>query len=223
MNNLTELVFILDRSGSMGGLEEDTIGGFNAMIRKQKKEQGEALITTVLFDDQVEVLYDRVPLSRIEPMTDKQYYVRGCTALLDAMGSTIKAVRKKQKNMTEAEVPDKTIFIITTDGQENSSREFSYAKVKELVEKRQRKQGWEFIFLGANMDAVKEAGRFGIAPTRAARYECDSVGTRLNFDVLGNTVSMMRACRSSREMSKMLDEEACLSAIAEDYEARGNK
>ena len=160
MKNLTELVFILDRSGSMSGLEADTIGGFNSMIEKQKKEAGEALVSVVLFDDQTEVIYDRADIRQIQPMTDEQYFVRGCTALLDAIGGAISHIKDVRKRMPESERPEKTIFIITTDGMENASHRYNYAKIKKMIEKRQAKN-WEFIFLGANIDAVAEAGRMG--------------------------------------------------------------
>src|SRR5574344_754855 len=180
--NLTEVVFILDRSGSMSGLEADTIGGFNSMIEKQSKEEGEAYISTVLFDDQSEVLYDRVPVGKVEPMNDNQYYVRGCTALLDALGGAIHHIANVHKYAREEDRPEKTLFIITTDGMENSSRHYSYDRVKNMVERQKERFGWEFIFLGANIDAVEVAGRFGIKANRAVNYECDSEGTKLNYD-----------------------------------------
>lgn len=191
---LTELVFILDRSGSMSGLEGDTIGGFNSLIDRQKKEEGEALISTVLFDDTAEVLYDRVPLSRIEPMNDRQYYVRGCTALLDAVGGAVHHIGNVHKYAREEDRPEKTLFIITTDGMENASRRYTYEKVKQMIERQKGRYGWEFLFLGANIDAVETAGRFGIRADRAVNYECDSAGTQLNYDVLSRTVSRVRAC-----------------------------
>ena len=166
---LTELVFILDRSGSMSGLEADTIGGFNGMIEKQKKEKGEVVVSAVLFDDVSEVLYDRVDIRNIPPMTDKQYFVRGCTALLDAVGSSVQYIKNVRKGMPKEERPEKTIFIITTDGMENASTMYSYAKVKEMIKKRQAKN-WEFIFLGANIDAAAEADRMGIKASRAVNY-----------------------------------------------------
>ena len=189
---LTEVVFILDRSGSMAGLEADTIGGFNSMIEKQKKEEGEAYISTVIFDDRSEVLYDRVPIVKVEPMNNKQYYVRGSTALLDAIGSAIHHITNVHKYANEADVPEKTLFIITTDGMENSSRIYSYEKVKQMVEKKKDEHGWEFVFLGANMDAIEVAGRFGIGADRAFGYKCDSAGTRLNFQVFSETMSAVR-------------------------------
>ena len=189
---LTEVVFILDRSGSMAGLEADTIGGFNSMIEKQKKEEGEAYISTVIFDDRSEVIYDRVPIAKVEPMNDKQYYVRGCTALLDAIGGAVHHISNVHKYANEADVPEKTLFIITTDGMENSSRIYSYEKVKQMVEKKKDEHGWEFVFLGANMDAIEVAGRFGIGADRAFGYKCDSAGTRLNFQVFSETMSAVR-------------------------------
>ena len=170
---LTEVVFILDRSGSMSGLEADTIGGFNSMIEKQKREDGEAVISTVLFDDRTEVIYDRVSIDKITPMTDKEYYVRGCKALLDAVGGAIHHIGNVHKYAREEDRPEKTLFIITTDGMENSSRIYSYDRVKKMVEKEKEKYGWEFLFLGANIDAVSVAGRFGIGADRAIDYECD--------------------------------------------------
>ena len=163
---ITEVVFILDRSGSMSGLEGDTIGGFNSMIKKQRKEEGEAYISAVLFDDQTEVLYDRVPVAKVEPMNDKQYYVRGCTALLDAIGGAIHHIANVHKYAREEDRPEKTLFIITTDGMENASHIYDYKKVKKMVEKEKDKYGWEFLFLGANIDSIETAGRFGISADR---------------------------------------------------------
>lgn len=191
--NLTELVMILDRSGSMGGLESDTIGGYNSMLQKQKETEGEVLVSTVLFDDRSEVLYDRVPLDKMPKMTDKEYYVRGCTALLDAVGGAIHHIGNVHKYAREEDRPEKTIFVITTDGMENASREYSYDRVKEMVERQKEKYGWEFIFLGANIDAIEVAGRFGISADRAANYHSDHEGTALNYDVLGETVCLMRS------------------------------
>jgi len=217
---LTEVVFILDRSGSMSGLEADTIGGFNSMIAKQKKEEGEAYISTILFDDRTEVLYDRIPVSRVEPMNDKQYYVRGCTALLDALGGAIHHIGNVHKYAREEDRPEKTLFIITTDGMENASRQYSYDKVKKLVERQKKKYGWEFLFLGANIDAISVAGRFGIAANRAINYECDSKGTQLNYEVLSSTVSKFRACdcENQADVDEMF--EACCAPIKEDYKKR---
>ena len=217
---LTEVVFILDRSGSMSGLEADTIGGFNSMIAKQKKEAGEAYISTVLFDDQTEVLYDRVPIQRVEPMNDNQYYVRGCTALLDALGGAIHHIGNVHKYAREEDRPEKTLFIITTDGMENASHKYSYDKVKKMVERQKKEYGWEFLFLGANIDAIEVAGRFGIAANRAINYKCDSKGTQLNYEVLSRTVSEFRACECDDEevMDEMFD--ACCAPIREDYQRR---
>jgi len=218
---LTEIVFILDRSGSMSGLEKDTIGGFNSMIEKQKNEDGEAVISAVLFDDFSEVIYNRVALDEIRPMTDKDYYVRGCTALLDAIGGAINHIKTVRKAMPKEERPEKTIFIITTDGMENASRQYNYTKVKEMIEKRQSK-GWEFIFLGANIDAVAEAAKMGIKASRAVEYSNDHEGTALNYAVLSNTVSMMRCAPTAAKMCQMLDEEDCLAEIREDHKNRKN-
>ena len=190
----TELVFILDRSGSMSGLEADTIGGFNALIAKQKKEAGRAVVSTVLFDDRIEVLHDRVPLERIEPLTDRDYYVRGCTALLDALGGGIHHIGNVHKYARPEDRPEKTLFVITTDGMENASRRYTAEKVKAMVERQKARYGWEFLFLGANMDAVEVAGRVGIGADRAATYRCDEEGTALNFEVISDAVRHVRAC-----------------------------
>ena len=190
---LTEIIFLLDRSGSMAGLESDTIGGYNSMLTKQKKGEGEVLVSTVLFDDIQKVLYDRVPLDKVPLMTEKEYYVRGCTALLDAVGSSVHHIGNVYKYAREEDRPEKTIFIITTDGLENSSQSYSYKKVKEMVERQKNSYGWEFIFLGANIDAVAEAGRIGIAPQNSVRFECDKEGVSLNYDVLSETICEIRA------------------------------
>ena len=186
---LTELVMILDRSGSMRGLEEDTIGGFNSMIEKQRKEQGEVLISAVLFDDRSEVIYDRVDIRDVGTMTDAQYYVRGCTALLDAVGGAIHHIGNVHKYARDEDRPDKTMFVITTDGMENASVIYSYRDVKRMIKRQQEKYGWEFIFLGANMDAVEAAGRIGIRADRAARFHNDDVGVALNYDVVSAELS----------------------------------
>ncbi len=190
---LTEIVFILDRSGSMSGLESDTIGGFNAFIEKQKKGEGDAYVSTVLFSDENQVIHDRVPLDKIEPMNDTQYSVGGCTALLDAIGGAINHIGNIHKYAREEDVPEKTIFVITTDGQENSSREYDYAKIKAMIEKQQEKYKWEFLFLGANIDAIGEAGKLGIRSDRAVRYECDGLGTMLNFATVGEAIMHVRS------------------------------
>lgn len=191
---ITELVFILDRSGSMGGLEGDTIGGFNGMIDKQRKDlkkrgdQSEKVnITTVLFDDQVEVIHDRFDIAIVEPLTDDDYYVRGCTALLDAVGFAILKVSNIQKRLPEEMRAGKVIFVITTDGLENSSREYSYSQVKALIEQK-KEEGWEFLFLGANIDAGREAEKIGIARNRSVTYENDSKGVELNYITVGSAI-----------------------------------
>ena len=170
---LTEVVFILDRSGSMRGLEADTIGGFNSMIEKQRLEEGEACISTLLFDDKVEVIYDRAMVNKVEPMTEKQYYVRGCTALLDAIGGAIHHISNVHKYIRDEDRPEKTLFIITTDGMENASKNYNYEDIKKMVEEQKEKCGWEFLFLGANIDAIEVASRFGIGANRAVDYACD--------------------------------------------------
>lgn len=190
--NATELVFILDRSGSMSGLETDTIGGFNSMIEKQKQESGEAMVTTILFDSIVETLHNRADIQKIVPMTSKDYYVCGMTALLDAVGSTIQHISHVHTLMDEDNVPEHTMFVITTDGMENASKEFTMATVKRLIEEKKEKENWEFLFLGANIDAVKAAGSIGIGADRAVNYHSDSAGTALNYNVVSETVSTMR-------------------------------
>ena len=189
---MTELVFILDRSGSMAGLEKDTIGGFNSLIEKQRKEPGTAVVSTVLFDNESEVIHDRLPLESIPPMTDKEYYVRGCTALLDAVGGAIHHIGNVHKYARREDVPDKTLFVITTDGMENASRRYDYERVRKMIQRQKERYGWEFIFLGANIDAAAEAKRFGIAPERAANYHCDEAGTALNYEVISDVVCAVR-------------------------------
>ena len=189
---MTELIFILDRSGSMSGLEADTIGGFNSMIAKQKKEVGEALVSTVLFDHESVVIHDRLPLEKVPPMTEKDYFTRGCTALLDAVGGAIHHIGNIHKYARREDVPEKTMFIITTDGYENASRHYDYERVRRMIERQKEKYGWEFLFLGANMDAVKEAARFGIGADRAVRFENDAQGVAVNYHVVSETVSRMR-------------------------------
>ncbi|MGI6066446.1 MAG: vWA domain-containing protein [Bacillota bacterium] len=212
---LTELVFILDRSGSMSGLESDTIGGYNAMLEKQKKDPGEAVITTVLFDDRYELLHDRINLRGIAPITDKEYYVRGSTALLDAVGITINKIGNALKHTVEDERPEHVMFVITTDGMENSSREFSYEKIRRMIEHQKSKYGWEFIFLGANIDAIATAERFGIEEDRAANYHADSDGILLNYEVIAETVSCLRASHPISENWK--------ERIEEDFKKRRDK
>ena len=210
--NLTELVFILDRSGSMQGVEADTIGGFNSMLNKQKKEPGEALVSTVLFDDRVEVLHDRVRAERVKPITDREYYVRGCTALLDAVGGAIHHIGNIHKYARPEDVPEHTLFIITTDGMENASHCYSAHQVRQMIRRQKKKYGWEFLFLGANIDAVETAGSLGIAPDRAVNYHCDSEGTRLNYEVVGQAVA---AVRCSAPLDKHWKD-----AIEEDFRKR---
>ena len=212
--NLTEMVFILDRSGSMAGLEEDTIGGFNAMIEKQKKEEGEALVSTVLFSAESTVIYDRVDIRKIEPMTEKQYNVYGSTALIDAIGQAIHHIGNVHKYAREEDRPEHTIFIITTDGMENASHRYSSKEVKDMVQRQKQRYGWEFLFLGANIDAVETAGRFGIGADRAVRFRNDPKGIKLNYETVGRTVGMMRACAPIAENWK--------AEIEEDYRSRGD-
>jgi len=206
-NNITELVFILDRSGSMGGLEADTIGGFNGMIEKQKKEEGEAYVSTILFDNESEVIHDRVKLSEIRPMTEEDYYVRGCTALLDAIGDAVKHISNIHKYARPEDVPAHTMFVITTDGMENASRKYTYKEIKKLIGK-QNELGWEFLFIGANIDAVEVAERVGISKERTANYVSDSVGTSMVFQALAAPISAMRKNEAiSREWAETLEED----------------
>ena len=193
--NLTEIVFILDRSGSMAGLEDDIIGGFNAMIRKQKAEGGEAVVSTVLFDNYTEVIHDRVDIQKIRPMTRNEYYVRGCTALLDAVGKAIHHIGNVHKYAREEDRPEKTLFVITTDGMENASREYNYERLKAKIQHQKDKYGWEFLFLGANIDAAKEAARFGITEDRAANYHADRQGTAVIYEAVSEAVCSVRASR----------------------------
>ena len=206
--NLTEIVFILDRSGSMAGLEEDTIGGFNAMIEKQKREPGEAFVSTVLFDNDCDVIHDRLELQKVAPMTRKEYYVRGCTALLDAVGKAIHHIGNVHKYAREEDRPEKTLFVITTDGMENASREYRYERVRRMITRQKEKYGWEFLFLGANIDAVATAGRFGIGEDRAVNYHCDSAGTALNYEVVSEAIHTVRSSAPlGRDWKKRIDED----------------
>ncbi len=211
-NNTTEMVFILDKSGSMHGLEKDTIGGFNSMLKKQKKEKGEAFVTTVLFNNEYKIIHDRLRIKNVPEMTGNDYQVRGSTALVDAIGKTIRHIANIHKYSRREDVPGNTIFVIITDGMENASREFTSDEVKQMVEHEKQKYGWEFIFLGANIDAVETARHFGIDRDRAVNYNCDSVGTELNYQVVSEAVS---CCRKSSPLS------ADWSArIDEDYRKR---
>lgn len=193
-NNITELVFILDRSGSMGGLESDTIGGFNSLIEKQKKQDGKCYVSTVLFDNYSEVIHDRVELENIKPMTDKEYYVCGCTALIDAIGGVIHHIANIHKYARSEDVPEHTMFVIMTDGQENASHIYTSDKVKAMIEHEKEKYGWEFLFIGANIDAVETAGHLGIGEDRAVNYHADSQGTSIVYDTVADTVCCVRAC-----------------------------
>lgn len=209
---LTELVFILDRSGSMSGLESDTIRGFNSLLTKQKAETGDANITTVLFDDKYELLHDRYNIRKISNITENEYFVRGTTALLDAIGKTINKMGNAQKYAANEERAEKVMFVIITDGMENASMEHSYDQIKKMIDRQKKKYEWEFIFLGANIDAVETAGRFGIAEDRVANYNADSDGTLLNYQVISETVSMYRSKRSI--------DLAWKDKIDKDYESR---
>ncbi len=213
--DLTEIVFILDRSGSMSGLESDTIGGYNAMLEKQKDTVGQAVVSTVLFDDISEVLHDRIEIKKVKPITDKEYFVRGCTALLDAVGGAINHIGNIHKYAREEDRPEKTIFVITTDGMENASRLFNYDHVKLLIERQKEKFGWEFIFLGANIDAIDVANRFGISEDRAVNYHADRIGTQLNYEVVGDAINNLR-------VNKCMDA-SWKERIDKDYKARNKK
>ena len=195
-NNVTELVFILDRSGSMAGLESDTIGGFNALLKKQKQEDGDCFVSTVLFDNRCEVLHDRVPLEKVKPLTDKDYTVRGCTALIDALGGAIHHIGNIHKYARPEDVPAHTLLVITTDGMENASRRYTADEVRKMVERQKEKYGWEFLFIGANIDAVETAGRYGISADRAANYNADGAGTHILYESVSETVANVRANRA---------------------------
>ena len=210
---LTEIVFILDRSGSMSGMEQDTIGGFNSMIQKQRGEEGEALVSTVLLNNQSCVIHDRVKVQDVAPMTRNEYFVGGSTALLDAIGGAIHHIGNVHKYAREEDIPEHTLFVITTDGMENASHQYTSDKVKAMIQRQKEKYGWEFLFLGANIDAVETAASFGIAEDRAVNYNCDSKGTALNYRVLSDTICAVRASRPiSAEWKKDIDA---------DYERRG--
>ena len=212
---MTEIVFILDRSGSMSGLESDTIGGFNSMIKKQQKElEGNALVSTILFDHESIVLHDRIPIAEVKPLTDKDYETRGTTALLDAIGDAVKHIKNVHKYAREEDRPEKTLFVVTTDGMENASEKFSYRDIKELVGK-QKEKGWEFIFLGANIDAIEVAGHLGIDARRAVNYHADSRGTERLFFSVGNFVSASRKSAPSESADDSWRED-----LDEDFKSR---
>ena len=210
--NLTELVFILDRSGSMAGLEADTIGGFNAMIEKQKGEPGDAIVSTVLFDNRSQVIHDRIPLDRVPAMTDQEYYVRGCTALLDAVGGAIQHIGNVHTYARAEDRPERTLFVITTYGMETASRRYDYRQVKNQIRRQKEQYGWEFLFLGANIDAEREAARFGIDAENAANYHADHQGTAVIYEAVSEAVCAIRA-------SKPL-ERSWRERIDEDFEGR---
>ena len=189
---LTEVVFILDRSGSMAGLEKDTIGGFNAMLEKQRRGEGQALISTVLFSNESAVIHDRVDAREVPPLTEKEYFVCGCTALLDAVGGAIHHIGNVHKYAREEDRPERTLFVITTDGMENASRHYDLRRVRAMIERQKARYGWEFLFLGANIDAVDTAARLGIDADRAANFHCDAQGTQLNYEAVSDAVSAMR-------------------------------
>ena len=212
---MTELIFILDRSGSMSGLERDTIGSFNSMIEKQRNEPGKALVSTVLFDNYSEVIHDRIPLEQVPHMTEEEYFVRGCTALLDAVGGVIHHIGNVHKYARKEDVPEKTLFIITTDGMENASHRYTYDKVHAMIKRQQEKYGWEFLFLGANMDAAAEAKRFGIDESRAANFRCDEKGTVLNYEVISEAIMRVRCGRATSDDWK--------ERIDEDFKKRGGR
>ena len=220
---LTEIVYILDRSGSMSGLEADTIGGFNSMIEKQKQTGEKAYVSTVLFDDRTEVIHDRVPIEKVDKITNKEYFVRGGTALLDAVGGAIDHIGNIHKYARTEDRPEKTIFVIATDGMENSSFIYSYDKVQKMVKRQQDKYGWEFIFIGANIDAYAEAERFGIHKDRAVNYVCDGVGTAGMYHAVAKAVSTVMTADSVAEVSACLDNSGWDKEIKEDYERRGGK
>lgn len=214
-NGITELVFILDRSGSMSGLESDTIGGFNAMIEKQKKQDGECYVSTVLFDNVSEVLHDRVSLTDIKPMTDKEYTVRGCTALIDAIGGAIHHIGNVHKYARPEDVPEHTMFVITTDGMENASHKYSSDKVKKMIERQKEQYGWEFLFIGANIDAVETAAQYGISEDRAVNYHADPKGTACLYDNVSDVVFSVRmGCDIEENWSEKLNK---------DFKSRGKK
>lgn len=211
----TEIVFILDRSGSMSGLEKDTIGGYNSMLKKQQEEEGEVIVTTVLFDHEYEIVHDRTDIKEINPLTEDEYFVRGSTALLDAVGTTINKIIRATKNTKKEYQANKVMFVIITDGMENSSREYSYKSIKTMIDNQKDKYKWEFIFLGANIDAVETASKFGVDEDRAVNYHADSEGTKLNYEVVSDLIVNMRMENKVEKNWKQ--------RIEEDYEKRGKK
>ena len=213
---MVELVFILDRSGSMAGLEKDTIGGFNSMLEKQRKESGEALVTTVLFDHETAMIHDRVAIEKVPDLTEHDYFVRGSTALLDAIGQLVEHISNIHKYARKEDVPERTLFIITTDGMENTSHKYNYEIVHKMIEDKKQNHGWEFLFLGANIDAVAEAKKFGIDETMTANYNCDEAGTALNYEVISEAITSVRKCSKplSFDWKKKIDK---------DYKERGGK
>lgn len=211
-NNITELVFIIDRSGSMAGLESDTVGGFNAMIKKQKQEDGECYVSTVLFDNESEVLHDRIKLSDVPEMTEKDYSVRGCTALIDAVGGAIHHIGNVHKYARPEDVPAHTMFVITTDGMENASHRYNADEVKRMIKRQKEEHGWEFLFIGANIDAVETAKRYGISSDRAVNYNADQTGTRVVYEAVGKTLKNVRA-------GKRVCSDWC-KEINDDYQSR---
>ena len=214
---LTEIVYILDRSGSMSGLEADTIGGFNSMIEKQKETGEKAYVSTVLFDDRTEVIHDRVPIEKVDKITNKEYFVRGSTALLDAVGGAIKHIINIHKYAREEDRPDKTIFVITTDGMENASINYNYDQVKKMIEKEQKEYGWEFIFIGANIDACAEAERFGIRRERAVNYIHDDRGTKLIYEGVSQAMCAAMEADSPMAMEENLSKNKWKKEIVFDY------
>ena len=214
-NGIMEVVFILDRSGSMAGLESDTIGGFNSTLKEQKQRKGNIIWSTILFDNEVEVIHDRMPIEQVKKLTEKEYYVRGCTALLDAVGSAISHTSRIHKNTKKEFVPDKTLFVITTDGYENSSTEYSYRKVRSMISHEQEKYGWEFMFLGANIDAVHEAAKIGIMDSHAATYCNDSIGIQKNYAAVSCAMGLF-------EENGCIDG-SVLDEVRRDHTERGNR
>lgn len=214
-NKTTELVFILDKSGSMSGLEDDTIGGYNSMLKKQQKEPGEAIVTTVLFDHEYEIIHDRTNIKEISPITEKEYFVGGCTALLDAIGITVNKIINATRHTKKEYQANKVVFVIITDGMENASKEYGYGTIKKMIKRQKEMYNWEFIFLGANIDAINTAERFGINRDRASNYNADSIGTELNYRIVSDVLSSIRVEEKVNANWKV--------DIEEDYKIRGKK